>query len=369
MLIPIAQPFLGDEECDAVLAVLRSGQLVQGARVMEFEERCAEYLGARHAVAVNSGTAALTAVLFAHGVGPGDEVIVPAFSFFATAAAVCAVGARPVFADIEADTFHLSLSATEAAITPRTRALLPVHLYGQAAPLGAFTALAERHGLVVIEDAAQAFGAAIGDERVGQFGTAAFSFHASKNLTTGEGGLVTTSSAAVAHRLRLYRNQGSETRYRHELLGQNLRMTEIAAAIGIAQLRRLPAWNEARRENARFYDGALHGMVTPTVLPGHHHVYQQYTLRAPHHAARERILAHLHAQGIDARVYYPTPLHEQPAFVERGLGAGAAFPVAEAACREVLSIPVHPHLTREQLETVAREVNASYLNAAPGYGP
>lgn len=357
--ISIAQPFFGDEECAAVLAVLLSGQLVQGARVAEFEERCAEYLGARHAVAVNSGTAALTAALFAHDVGPGDEVIVPAFTFFATASAVLAVGARPVFADIDATTFHLSVSAAEAAITPRTRALLPVHLYGQAAPLGAFTALAERYGLVVIEDAAQALGAAIDDERVGQFGTAAFSFHASKNITTGEGGMVTTNDDQIARRLRLFRNQGSLERYRHETIGQNLRMTEIAAAIGLTQLRRLPAWNETRQTNARFYEVALRGVQTPVVLPGHHHVYQQYTLRAPDHAARERIVTHLRERGIDARVYYPLPLHQQPAFVERGLTTGAAFPAAEAACREVLSIPVHPHLGREQLEKVAREVNAA----------
>ncbi|HSC88189.1 MAG TPA: DegT/DnrJ/EryC1/StrS family aminotransferase [Polyangiaceae bacterium] len=357
-MISIAKPFIGQEECDAVVDVLKSGGLAQGKRVAAFEERFGALHGTRHAVAVNNGTTALIAALLAHGIGPGDEVVVPPFTFFATASAVFAVGARPVFADIDERTFNLSVAATEQALTPRTRAVIPVHMYGQPADMPAFAELCERRGLILLEDAAQAHLASIDGRPVGSWGTAAFSFYPTKNMTTTEGGMLLTNDDGVAERLRMLRNQGMSAQYLHELMGYNFRMTDVAAAIGIAQLERLQAWTEIRRANAALYDARLSRVITPWVAPGNAHVYHQYTVRVRPGTDRDQVVEKLGQLGIGVRVYYPLPIHQQPAVKRAGGYDQVSYPVAERACREVFSLPVHPFLSREDLERVIEGVES-----------
>jgi perosamine synthetase len=355
-LVPIARPFIGEEEKREVLAVLESGRLVQGEWVERLEQTFAELHGSRFAVATSSGTTALTAALMAHGIGPGDEVIVPAFSFFATASSVLSVHARPVFADVDPSTCTLSAESAEAAVSSRTRAILPVHLYGHPADMPALSALCERRGLVLLEDAAQAHLASIDGRCVGTFGTGAFSMYASKNATTGEGGIVLTSDEAIAERLRRIRNHGRSRVDDHDTLGFNFRLTNLAAALGLPQLARLPAWTAARIAHASFYREHLLGVARPTVRPQHRHVFHQYTVRAESEQARDRLVAGLHQAGIEARVYYPRPIHRQP--IMRALGLGnVELPVTDELCRTVLSLPVHSQLTRAELELVVATVN------------
>jgi perosamine synthetase len=353
-MIPAARPLIGDEERAAVDRVMRSGMLAQGPEVKAFEEEFgAELVGGLHCVAVNSGTSALHMALIAMGVGPGDEVIVPSFTFAATANAVALAGATPVFADIEADSFCLAVDAVEAALTDATRAVMPVHLYGQPADMTTLMALAERHGLQVLEDAAQAHGAAVGDAPVGTIGiTGAFSLYPTKNMTSGEGGIVSTASAEIARTVRLLRNQGMERRYENEVVGFNTRMTDVHAAIGREQLKKLPAWTKQRQDNAAFLDASLRGVQTPPVREGATHVYHQYTIRVPGHD-RDRFVAELAERGVGSGVYYPTPVHRLPSF-----GLSLDLPETERAAAEVISLPVHPALSGEQLETVVETVNA-----------
>ncbi len=364
-MIRIAQPIIGPEEEEAVLAALRSGQLAQGPLVARFEEAFASYLGVRHAVAVSSGTAALIVALRAHDIGAGDEVLVPTFTFAATANAVLTVGARPVLTDVQEDTFNLDPERIEAGITSRTRALLPVHLYGQPCEMSAVREIAGRRGLVLIEDACQAVGASWESRKAGTFGTGCFSFYATKNMTTGEGGMVVTKDDQVARRARQLRNQGEEVRYRTELLAPNFRMTEMAAALGNAQLSKADAWNQRRRANAAWLNEHLQGVVTPVERSGAHHVYHQYTVRVPG-GRRDALLGGLREAAIEAAVYYPLCVHQQPLYLE--LGIGGAFPVAERATSEVLSLPVHPALSSEDLERVAATVNETMAAAGVGRG-
>jgi dTDP-4-amino-4,6-dideoxygalactose transaminase len=357
MQVPIAKPFLGEEEKAAALEALSSGQLSQGPRVAEFERAFAAYHGAKHGVATSNGTTALTTALMAHEIGPGDEVIVPSFSFFATASCVLSVGATPVFADIDATTFCLDAAAAEAAITSRTRAIMPVHLYGLPADMMRFDALCRAKNLVLLEDAAQAHGAKIDGRSVGTFGTASFSFYPTKNMTTTEGGMVLTNDDAIAERLRMIRHQGMSTQYLHEVVGYNFRMTDPSAAIGLVQLKRLPGWQVKRNANAAFYDGALKSVRVPTVPPGREHVYHQYTVRVPEGVDRDAVLKRLNERGVGARVYYPLPIHRQPVFARRPEYGAVVLPATERATREVLSLPVHPSLTEEERAFVAAEVN------------
>jgi dTDP-4-amino-4,6-dideoxygalactose transaminase len=358
MNIGIAKPFIGEAEKQAVMAVLDSGQLAQGAKVKAFEEQFAAYHHVQHGIAVNNGTTSLIASLMAHQVGPGDEVIVPAFTFFATAASVLAVGAHPVFADIEPDTFCLSPDAAEAAITERTKAIMPVHLYGQPADMPRFAALCQQHGLALIEDAAQAHGAKIGDQFAGSWGTASFSFYPTKNMTTSEGGIILTNDDEIARQLRMIRNQGMNTQYYHEVLGYNFRMTDIAAAIGSAQLGRLPEWTEKRIENADFFNETLQTVTVPVTRPGYKHVFHQYTVRVKEGLNRDEVVRQLNERGIGARVYYPRPIHQQPVFQKLDGYANVSLPETDKATSEVFSLPVHPLLTDEEREYIVREVNA-----------
>lgn len=358
MQIGIAKPYIGETEKQAVMEVLNSGQLAQGAKVQEFEERFAAYHNVRHAVAVNNGTTSLIASLMAHGIGPGDEVIVPAFTFFATAASVLSVGARPVFADIEPDTFCLSPAAAEAAITERTKAIMPVHLYGHLADMTAFEAICRRHNLTVVEDAAQAHGAMFGERYAGAWGTASISFYPTKNMTTSEGGMILTNDEEIARQLRMIRNQGMNTQYYHEVVGYNFRMTNIAAAIGLAQLDRLPAWTEQRIENARYFNENLRVVQTPVTCDGYRHVFHQYTVRVPEGVDRDAVVARLNEAGVGVRVYYPLPIHRQPVFQQMSGYENIKLPETERATQQVFSLPVHPLLTQEEREYIVEKVNA-----------
>src|SRR6266516_6045723 len=368
-MILVARPLLDEEEKVAVHRVLASGQLAQGENVAAFEQGFAEVCQVHEAVAVSSGTSALRLALLAHGVGPGDEVITTAFSFAATANAILLVGATPVFVDIEPDTYTLDPALVEAAITPRTKAIMPVHLYGHPANMKRLMALAEAYNLVIIEDACQAHAASIDGKPVGSFGTGCFSFYATKNITTGEGGMVTTNDHDIAERIRLLRNHGQKERYSQVDLGYNLRMTDIQGALGIVQLRRMEKFTEQRIANAAFLTEQLcEALQTPVARPGHRHVYHQYTIQVP--TDRGEWITHLREHGIGATIHYPVPIHQQPFYKAhksnyRCVGAqntairasiDAQLPVTESASQHVLSLPVHPALSKEYLVTISKEV-------------
>jgi perosamine synthetase len=352
-MIPPAKPEIGPEERAAVDRVMQSGMLAQGPEVAAFEEEFSALVNGLHSVALNSGTSALHLAFLAGGIGPGDEVIVPSFSFAATANAVALTGATPVFADIELDTFNLDPAAIEAVITSRTKAIMPVHLYGHPAAMGAIMALAEKHGLQVYEDAAQAVAASVDGTPVGTFGVAAsFSFYPTKNMTSGEGGMVTTGSAELARAVRLLRNQGMERRYDNEVVGFNTRMTDIHAAIGRVQLAKLAGWTAKRQANAAFLSEHLKGVVTPPTAPGAVHVFHQYTVRVIDHD-RDSFAEALAEKGVGSGVYYPTPIHRLPSF-----RLDLDLPATEAAAAQALSLPVYPALTEDELETIVEAVNA-----------
>ncbi len=372
-MISIARPFLGIEEEAAILQVLASGQLAQGEQVAAFERRFAEVCQVQEAVAVSSGTAALHLALLAHDIGPGDEVITTPFSFAATANVILLVGATPVFVDIEPDTYSIDPALVEAAITPRTKAILPVHLYGHPCDMERLTALAAAHELVIIEDACQAHAAAIDGKPVGGFGTGCFSFYSTKNITTGEGGMVTTNDPAIAERVRLLRSHGQKERYHHKALGYNLRMTDMQGALGLVQVEKLEQFTQQRIANATFLTKRLSGSLqTPIVRPGYRHVYHQYTIRVPEYADRDEWANQLRARGIGTGIHYPSVIHRQPFYQEslsriRIVSSTVAadrndtaeegqLPVAETAAKQVLSLPVHPALSEEDLSTIAREV-------------
>ena len=352
-MIPIARPQMGEEEVSAVREALLSGMLAQGARVRELEERFAAFVGVPHAVATSSGTTALQLALLGYEVGAGDEVITVPFTFISSATSILHAGARPVFVDVDEATFCIDPDRVEAAITPRTRAILPVSLYGQPAAMPDLAAIAERHGLALIEDAAQSHGAAIDGRRSGSWGVGCFSFYPTKNMTTGEGGMITTADAGVAERARLLREHGMRVRYHHDVVGYNYRMTDIHASIGLAQLTRLPAANERRREIARRYDAELRGVITPRVAPGVTHVYHQYTLRV---RRRDEFAERLRERGVGSGIYYPIPVHRQKPFEALGYAA-QHYPLTEHLTEQVLSIPVHPSLSDAEVTTVIESVN------------
>jgi dTDP-4-amino-4,6-dideoxygalactose transaminase len=349
-MIPIARPLIGEDEQKAVLEVMASGMVAQGPKVKEFESQFAELCGVEHGIATTSGTSALHVALMANEIGPGDEVITSPFSFIASGNCALFVGAKPVFVDIEADYFTIDPEKIREKITPRTRAIEPVHLYGQACNMEAIVEIADEFNLAIIEDACQAHGARIDGKPVGSFGTACFSFYPTKNITTGEGGMITTNDAEVAEKARLLRDHGSPVRYQHETLGYNMRMNDMQAAIGLTQLPKLAHWNKKRQENAEFLTRELSkvdGVVTPPVRDNAEHVFHQYTIRVP---ARDEAAEKLREQGVGVGVHYPTPIHQQPYYQK--LGYQDSLPVSEAASREVISLPVHPSLTQEDLEKI-----------------
>ncbi|MER5455141.1 DegT/DnrJ/EryC1/StrS family aminotransferase [Micromonospora sp. NPDC002389] len=355
--IPPARPIIGEAEIEAAVRVLRSGMVVQGPEVAAFEQEFGEVVADRHCVAVNSGTSALQLTLLALGVGPGDEVIVPSFSFAASANAVRLVGAEVIFADIERDSFCLDPDAVAAAVTPRTVAVMPVHLYGHPAAMDKIMAVAERHGLAVVEDAAQAHGAGLHGTPVGAFGAAGcFSFYPTKNMHSLEGGMISTADAGFARTLRLLRNQGMEQRYANEIVGANMRMTDVAAAIGRVQLTQLAEWTAQRQANAKYLDSKITNMIIPPVADAARHVYHQYTVRVrgDRDAAQERLTE----QGIGNAVYYPTPIHRlKPYLGADGRPGPWELPETDRAAAEVISLPVHPTLEQSDLERIADAAN------------
>ena len=355
--IPPAKPIIGDEERATVDRVLRSGMIAQGPEVAAFElEFSDHFVSGRPVVAVNSGTAGLHLGLLASGVGPGDEVIVPSFTFAATGNSVALTGAKPVFADIEPETFTLDPRAVEAAITPNTKGIMPVHLYGHPARMSDLEPIATTHGLAIFEDAAQAHGASLSGRPVGTFGQfGMFSLYPTKNMTSGEGGMISCATPEIARRARLLRNQGMEKQYANEIVGFNARMTDIHASIGRVQLTKVDEWTRIRQANAAFLDANLQGVIVPQVTPGAIHVYHQYTIRVLED--RDGFVKALKEEhNVGCGVYYPTPNHRLPSLAP--YAPGLDLPATEEAARQVVSLPVHPSLSQDDLERIVTAVNA-----------
>ena len=353
-MIPIAKPIIGEDEINAVIEVLRSGNIAEGQKVKDFEEAFAKFSGTSYAVAVNSGTAALHVALLAHGIGAGDEVITTPFTFVATSNSVLFTGAKPVFADIREDTFNIDPDSIIEKITPRTKAIIPVHLYGQAADMKVIMEIAEDKDLIVIEDACQAHGATFEGKSVGSFGDGTFSFYPTKNMTTGEGGIITTNDKGIAEKARMVRSHGSKQRYFHEMLGFNFRMTDIAASIGIVQLGKIVDFNRSRIKNAQHLTkslGNIKGLNLPHVDKRCGHVFHQYTVRIRGDISRDDVVSSLNKKNIGTGIYYPVPIHKQPYYKE--LGYDDSLPASESASKEVISLPVHPSVNISDLDTIS----------------
>ena len=362
-LIRINQPFLGKEEIDSAVEVLRSGVLTDksgmGPRVLEFERSFAKYVGAKHAVAVVNGTAALHTALLAADVHVGDEVILPSFTFVGAVNAVVLAGATPVFADIDKDTYCLRSESVEECVTRKTKAIVPTDLYGLPSDLKSFADLAKNKGISVIEDAAQAHGAQYDGKRVGAVSDlTCFSFYAAKNLTTGEGGMITTNDDEHAQALRMIRSHGEQRPYWTVRLGHNYHMTEMAAAIGQAQLRKLPGFLEKRRKNAELATQKLEmsgKLILPKEPDGRRHGWYVYTvrLRGVNAAKRNKIVDRLWNKNIEAAVYYSTPVHSTPFYRDSAIARKGRLPETEKASRQVFSLPVHPRLGENEIDYVA----------------
>ena len=353
-MIPISKPQFGEEELALLREVLDSGIVAQGPKVAQFEDEFARLSHTKYAVATSSGTTALHLALLAHGIGPGDEVITSPFTFIASANSILYTGASPRFVDILPDTFNLNPALIEAAITPHTKAIMPVHLYGLMADMDTIMDIAHRHKLAVIEDAAQAHGATYEGRLAGSFGTGCFSLYATKNMTSAEGGMVTTDDAEIADRVKLLRAHGSHVRYYHEVLGYNYRMTDLHAAVGLAQLHKLPYFNECRRRNAEFLNAHITKAITPIEPEGYQHVWHQYTIRVA--ANRDEALEKLKTAGVGTGVFYPVPVYRQKVYLNRGYHD--YLPVTEEVCQQVISLPVHTALTPSDLETIVDAVES-----------
>lgn len=353
-----------DAVVEAVTRVVDTQKFILGPEVEAFEAEAAAYLGAKHAIGVTSGTDALLVAMMALEIGAGDEVIVPTYSFFATAGCVSRLGATPVLVDIDPVTYNLDVEAVRRAITPRTKAIIPVHLYGQAAEMTELLALACAHGLQVIEDAAQALGATYGGQALGTLGRfGCFSFYPSKNLgAAGDAGLVTVNDDEMAARVRLLRVHGAQRTYHHEKVGGNFRMAALQAAVLRVKLPHLDTWTDARRRNADRYRtlfaelGAALPVQLPVERPGRRHIYNQFVIRADR---RDALRDHLRAHGVGCEIYYPVPFHLQPCFAELGVPEGA-LPISERAARETLALPIYSELTEAQQRYVVETIAAFY---------
>jgi dTDP-4-amino-4,6-dideoxygalactose transaminase len=358
--VPIAKPIIGDEEIENVVEVLKSGMIAQGPRVEEFEKKFAEWVGAKYGIAVNSGTAALHVALLSCGIGKGDEVITTPFTFIASGNAIAYTGAKPVFADIDLKTYTINPDSIEGLINENTKAILPVQLYGQSADMERINEIAEKHDLIVIEDAAQAHGAAYNGNKVGTMGDmACFSFYPTKNMTTSEGGIITTDDEKLAENAKIFRAHGATVRYHHDEIGYNFRMTDISAAIGLAQLDKIDEFNDKRNENAAYLNEGLKdvdGIITPYCADGSRHVYHQYTIRVEK-GNRDDWVRIINECGVGTGIHYPIPLYNQPIY--QSLGFEGNCPNAELAADNVISLPVHPSLTKEDLDLVIEAVKTA----------
>ncbi|HOB88931.1 MAG TPA: DegT/DnrJ/EryC1/StrS family aminotransferase [Bacillota bacterium] len=369
MRVRMASPYHSTELEEAVISVLRSGRLIQGEKVMEFENALAEYLGCKHVIAVSSGTAALHLAFMALGVRPGDEVITTPFSFASSANAILYCGGTPVFVDIDPETFNIDPDLIEQSITPRTVGIEPVHLYGQPAEMDKIKAIADKYGLFIVEDAAQAIGAKYRGKKIGTIGDiACFSTYTTKNLHTMEGGFLTTSDDDLALRLRRLRNIGQESKYNHTLIGYNYRMTEVAAVIGIEQVKLIDEFSETRRSNAAYITDGLsalkdRGIMTPYVAPHIDHVFHQYTVSIDANKAgmtRDDLALKLRDSGIETGIHYPVPIYDQPCFRAQFGSFRETCPVTEEACASVLSLPVHTGLSGEDLDHIIKSISTSF---------
>ena len=354
-MIFVSKPYIGDEEKKYVMEVLESGMLAQGPKVAALEEKFTNLCGVKHAIATSSGTTALHIALLAHGIGPGDEVITTPFTFIASANSILFTGAKPVFVDIEEDTFNIDPEQIEQAITPKTKAILPVHLYGYVCDMKAIGEIAKKHNLVIIEDACQAVGAEFQGQVAGSFGTGTFSLYATKNIMSGEGGMITTDDDHIAEQCKLLRSHGMQVRYYHDMLGYNFRMSDLHAAIGLAQFDRLESFTEKRQYNAQYLNDHLNTVMTPQVKPGYKHVWHQYTIRIDGERDRDAAIETLTQAGIGTGVFYPVPVHQQ-GYIKDMIGE-QSFPVSEMLAKEVISLPVHPQVSQADLDTIVREVN------------
>lgn len=353
-MIPISKVDVRDAE-PLVIDVLRSGSLAQGPMVERLEQAFADVVGVPHAIAVNNGTTALVAALQVLDLRPGDEVITSPFTFVATLNAILEAGATARFADIREDDFAVDPAAVETITGDRTAVLMPVHLYGQTADMGPLTKIAQKEGLHLVEDAAQAHGATYEGRGAGVFGLGCFSFYATKNVTTGEGGMITTGDDVLADRLRVLRNQGMRARYQYEMAGHNYRMTDLHAAVGLPQVARTAQIADRRRHNAARLSAGLAGLPgirLPRELPGRSHVWHQYTVLLPESADRERVIAALASAGVGSGVYYPRTVFDHDCYRDHPRVVAADVPVAESVARRCLSLPVHHHLTDAEVDAV-----------------
>ncbi|QCQ93230.1 DegT/DnrJ/EryC1/StrS family aminotransferase [Rhodococcus sp. SGAir0479] len=363
-MIAISSVEFGPDVEREVLDTLRSGKVAQGPKVERLEEEFAALVGVRHAVAVNSGTTALVAALQVQGLEPGAEVLTSPFTFVATLNAILDAGATARFADICETDFNLDPVVASARVTDRTRVLLPVHLYGETADMGALVPLAARHGLAVVEDAAQAHGATFDGRGAGSFGIGCFSFYATKNLTTAEGGMITTDDDEVADRLRILRNQGMRERYVYEMAGQNYRMTDLQASLALPQMASYPEQVAARRRNAKALRAGLEdvaGVTVPSEQPGREHVWHQFTLLLDEAAPidRETLAARLVERGVGTGIYYPRPVYDYPCYREHPRVVVEDTPVASSVAARCLSIPVHARLSEADVDTVVDAVRGA----------
>ena len=351
-MIPISKPKIADDEIDSVVETLKSGMIAQGKKVADFEKQFSGYIGTNAAVATNNGTSALHTALLAAGIKQGDEVITTAFSFIATSNSVLYCNAKPRFVDVKED-FNIDPEKINEAITSKTKAIIPVHLYGNPCDMKAVMEIAEDHNLVVVEDACQAHGAEFNGKKVGSFGVGCFSMYPSKNMTTAEGGMITTNEEKIEKNARLIINHGMDKQYHHVVLGYNYRMTDINASIGLGQLEKLETFVQKRIKNAEFLSSAIkaNGIIVPK--PKERHVYNQYTVRVTE--GRDDLFKLLNENGVGARIYYPDQVPEQPLY--KHLGFNADFPVAKQLTKEVLSLPVHPYVSKEELNKIAELIN------------
>jgi perosamine synthetase len=365
-MIPIAKPFIGRDELNAIENTFLMGSIAQGKAVEHFEKEFAKFCGTKYAIATNSGTSALHATLASMGIGPGDEVIIPSFSFIATATSVSMCGATPVFADIEKSFYTIEPQEVERLITDKTKAVMGVHLFGHPFLHKPLDAIRKKNDLFLIEDACQAHGASVKSQmaehriKVGNLGDAAcFSFYATKNMTTGEGGMVTTNDAALNDTIRKFINHGQSSKYVHTSLGYNYRMTDIAASMGISQLQKLTVLNSLRNKNAKFYNKhlKLDGIVKPMKVDAYHHVYHQYAIRITDECCvnRDGFMSYLAARGIATAIHYPTPIHMQPMYYQKS--CSDICPMSTKVSKEIVSIPVHPLLTEANLKYICDIIN------------
>lgn len=358
-MIKIASPRLGSEEEAAVIDVLRSGLLAQGEKVALFEKKFADFINSKHAIATSSGTTALHLALLGLGIGPGDEVITTAFSFIASTNAILYTGAKPVFVDIDPQTFNLNPEIITEKITEKTKAILVVHLYGLPADMKRISQIAKKYNLLVIEDACQAHGAMINNQMVGTFAdVGCFSFYPTKNMTTGEGGMVVTNNDNVAEKVKLLREHGMKKRYYYEMLGYNFRMTEIAAVIGMVQLKKLDKFNAMRNSNATSLTKLLSltpQVTTPYIPAGFSHVFHQYTIKLANKQLRNSLQEYLYQNGVGSAIYYPLPIHKQR-FLLSQLGKVRLNNTEDVADR-VLSLPIHPGVTKLDIALIAKLIN------------